>query len=331
MLKFIFKLFGKESLLGGETSRYLKYFSFLKLTDVPTSYTGQSGKIVKVNSTETGLEFGTSTGGGQVDTIVEGANISVDATDPANPIVSVIDVLPTETKITPTEVSENPAGIGSTPTNPYIFHGATEYLIMDGSVIGADMYVILASDIPDGIYRVYSDKNTIVNMTAFGQGNSLANNWGAGETGWEKSDTSPYGEFSVFSNGVDLRTVSNFNNGAGECTQWSGGADNNDSGTRTRYTLTSTEYNTLTGAAGIVSADGLHVHSLGTHQENLVAQADGNNLIFTTTWEIVEILFLYINRVPIFEGIDFSTTAQNQFTLNDNPPEVGAEIIIKYV
>lgn len=37
---------------------------FTSLTDVPTSYTGQGLKIVRVNAGETGLEFATSSGGG---------------------------------------------------------------------------------------------------------------------------------------------------------------------------------------------------------------------------------------------------------------------------
>ena len=36
--------------------------NFLELTDTPSSYSGQSGKFVKVNSTSNGLEFATSTG-----------------------------------------------------------------------------------------------------------------------------------------------------------------------------------------------------------------------------------------------------------------------------
>jgi hypothetical protein len=39
-------------------------FSFLGLTDTPSAYTGQAGKVVKVNATGDGLEFGTGGGGG---------------------------------------------------------------------------------------------------------------------------------------------------------------------------------------------------------------------------------------------------------------------------
>jgi hypothetical protein len=38
-------------------------YSFLGLTDTPSAYTGQAGKVVKVNATEDGLEFGTGGGG----------------------------------------------------------------------------------------------------------------------------------------------------------------------------------------------------------------------------------------------------------------------------
>ena len=38
--------------------------TFLQLTDTPSSYSGQAGKVVKVKSDETGLEFGTVSGGG---------------------------------------------------------------------------------------------------------------------------------------------------------------------------------------------------------------------------------------------------------------------------
>lgn len=40
--------------------------SFIDLDDVPATYTGQSGKIISVKSTEDGLEFITNTGGGGV-------------------------------------------------------------------------------------------------------------------------------------------------------------------------------------------------------------------------------------------------------------------------
>ncbi len=62
---------------------------FLTLPDTPNTYVGQALKTVRVNAGATGLEFAVGGGGGgTVDTIVEGVNISVDATDPANPIVS---------------------------------------------------------------------------------------------------------------------------------------------------------------------------------------------------------------------------------------------------
>ena len=69
--------------IGGGISK------FTQLSDAPSGYVGQSGKFVKVKSTEDGLEFATGGGGGTVATVVAGNNIDVDATDPANPIVSV--------------------------------------------------------------------------------------------------------------------------------------------------------------------------------------------------------------------------------------------------
>ena len=69
--------------IGGGISK------FTQLADVPQSYTGNSGKVLKVNPTEDGLIFGTGgSGGGTVDSVVAGTGISVDATDPANPIVT---------------------------------------------------------------------------------------------------------------------------------------------------------------------------------------------------------------------------------------------------
>jgi hypothetical protein len=48
--------FGSGGGGGGATT-------FLQLTDTPSSYSGQAGKVVKVKTDETGLEFGTSSGG----------------------------------------------------------------------------------------------------------------------------------------------------------------------------------------------------------------------------------------------------------------------------
>ena len=63
--------------------------AFTSLTDVPASYSDSNSRFVKVNATATGLEFvAGGGGGGTVNTIVPGANVLVDSTDPANPIVS---------------------------------------------------------------------------------------------------------------------------------------------------------------------------------------------------------------------------------------------------
>ena len=69
--------------IGGGISK------FTQLADVPQSYTGNSGKVLKVNPTEDGLIFGTGgSGGGTVDSVVAGTGISVNSTDPINPIVT---------------------------------------------------------------------------------------------------------------------------------------------------------------------------------------------------------------------------------------------------
>ena len=62
---------------------------FIDLKDAPNSYAGQASKVVQVNISETAVEFGTGGGGGgTVNSVVAGTGISVDNTDPANPIVS---------------------------------------------------------------------------------------------------------------------------------------------------------------------------------------------------------------------------------------------------
>lgn len=62
--------------------------TFTALTDTPANYTGQTGKYVKVNATEDALEFDTPPGTGIVETIVAGTGITVDSTDPANPVIA---------------------------------------------------------------------------------------------------------------------------------------------------------------------------------------------------------------------------------------------------
>lgn len=51
----------------GQSSRD---YSFLELTDVPSTYAGAAGKTVKVNAAATGLEFVTGGSGGSSDTFV---------------------------------------------------------------------------------------------------------------------------------------------------------------------------------------------------------------------------------------------------------------------
>jgi hypothetical protein len=52
-----------RSLAERDTSEIVGGGQFTKLTDVPQSYVGQAGKVVKVNPTATGLEFGVGGGG----------------------------------------------------------------------------------------------------------------------------------------------------------------------------------------------------------------------------------------------------------------------------
>lgn len=59
--------------------------TFLGLSDVPSSYSGEGGKIVKVKATEDGLEFVTESAG----SLISVTGPTVDNTDPANPIVNV--------------------------------------------------------------------------------------------------------------------------------------------------------------------------------------------------------------------------------------------------
>lgn len=61
---------------------------FTELSDVPHSYAGAASKNVTVTIGENGLEFTPGGTGGGVQSVVAGTNITVDNTDPANPVVS---------------------------------------------------------------------------------------------------------------------------------------------------------------------------------------------------------------------------------------------------
>lgn len=67
-----------------------KLLSFLGLSDTPSSYSGQGGKVVKVNSGETALEFGLGAGSG-VDIILDGGDSACDIVDTSVLIVDLGD------------------------------------------------------------------------------------------------------------------------------------------------------------------------------------------------------------------------------------------------
>lgn len=76
---------------------------FVQLTDVPSSYAGFGGYKVKVKADETGLEFVVDSGGGggSVDSVVSGSGITIDDTDPANPIVNLGGAINQDVEIYP--------------------------------------------------------------------------------------------------------------------------------------------------------------------------------------------------------------------------------------
>lgn len=63
--------------------------NFINLIDTPSSYASQTGKYIRVNSTEDGLEFATIDLSGYVQSVTGSGDVSVDNTDPQNPVVSV--------------------------------------------------------------------------------------------------------------------------------------------------------------------------------------------------------------------------------------------------
>jgi hypothetical protein len=90
--------------------------TFIGLKDCPKTYAGASGKLLSVRSLENGIEFvglvaganitftvsdgnitiaasGGGSGGGQVNAVVAGTNITVNNTDPANPVVSGVELI----------------------------------------------------------------------------------------------------------------------------------------------------------------------------------------------------------------------------------------------
>lgn len=89
--------------------------TFIGLKDCPKTYAGASGKLLSVRSLENGIEFvglvagenitfsiadgnitisaSGGSGGGQVNSIVAGTNIAVNSADPANPVVSGVELI----------------------------------------------------------------------------------------------------------------------------------------------------------------------------------------------------------------------------------------------
>lgn len=61
---------------------------FTDLGDVPSAYTGHGSKLVAVKGDESGLEFVTAPSGGGIASVVGGTGISIDNTDPDNPIIN---------------------------------------------------------------------------------------------------------------------------------------------------------------------------------------------------------------------------------------------------
>ena len=62
--------------------------AFTELSDVPHSYSTFGGDTLVVKLTEDGIEFTPAVPGGGVSSVVAGTGISVDNTDPSNPVVS---------------------------------------------------------------------------------------------------------------------------------------------------------------------------------------------------------------------------------------------------
>jgi len=85
---------------------------------------------------------------------------------------------------------------------------------------------------------------------------------------------------------------------------------------------------TATSASSTVTA---LIASLLVAPEDLTAQCDGANLVFTTTNSIQAILWVSVSGGMIFEDIDFTITGDKEITLSTFAPMAGEQLIIKYI
>jgi hypothetical protein len=64
---------------------------------------------------------------------------------------------------------------------------------------------------------------------------------------------------------------------------------------------------------------------------NLTSQINGSTIIFTTPNNFYpNSLRVFLDGLRLIPGVDYTETGVNQFTLNIDAPEVGANIIVDY-
>lgn len=73
------------------------------------------------------------------------------------------------------------------------------------------------------------------------------------------------------------------------------------------------------------------LQNLNSLPENLSAQCNGSNTVFTVLNPILAIVFLSLNGQVQIEGKDFDKTGDKQITLLTSTPQGGEELYIKYV
>jgi hypothetical protein len=126
--------------------------TFLELDDTPALYTGFGLQSVRVNAGETGLQFAPFPDTG-VASVVAGTNVTVDATDPANPVINVPDV-----GIVDSIVAGTGIGVDDTdPANPIV--NVTQLAITDTFVVASEA-AMLALSAQMGDVAVRTDINT---------------------------------------------------------------------------------------------------------------------------------------------------------------------------